>query len=64
MSTDPHASQDPNGKDDVTGYQPDFLREVGEAVAAGFEPQDDDPADREPIPEGDHDDLWAGRVGL
>ena len=50
---------DPNGKADVSGFQPDFLAEVGSAVAAGFEPQPEDPKDREPIDSADHDTLWA-----
>jgi len=61
MSTDPHAPQDPDGKADAAAFQPDFLAEVGEAVAAGLEAQDEDPTEIDPA---DHDDLWAGRVGL
>jgi len=59
MSPDPHAPQDESGKADVSGYQADWLAKVGAAVAAGFEPQNEDPAARDDIDPADHDTLWA-----
>jgi len=59
MASPDHPPGDPNGKADVSGYQPGFLRDVGRAVAVGFEPPDEDPSGRESIDEADHDALWA-----
>ena len=49
--THPHDPPEDPTKD-ASGFQEDFLREVGEAVAAGFPPQDHTP---EYLPE----DQWA-----
>lgn len=50
----------PHGKADPRAYQADWLREVGEAVAAGFPPQEEDPADREYVTDpAEVAALWA-----
>lgn len=35
--------EDPNGKADLSGFQPGFLEEVQKALDAGFLPDDADP---------------------
>jgi hypothetical protein len=38
-----HKNEDKNAKENLEAFQEDFLRECGEAVAAGFPPRDEDP---------------------
>jgi hypothetical protein len=54
----PHEDEDPNAKADVAGFQEEFLREVGEAVAAGFKPEDEDPVIEDDLDKLDA--MWEG----